>query len=394
MADSSGRSGENTINVKPPIARAISSPQMENPQNGQNDNGEAALANGYSDRSILRQKAVNSSNSSIDCEEARNHVEELNRRRSASVMEVKENASSRIKEELTKAQQELRLKDEECQKLLRIQEMMNEEVEELTAKLFEEANKMVQDAHVRRMHIEKLLKEANSKIEVLQAEVTALKTLVLTSTPSTPNPHLNPQIVQEKKSNSPMSFIKGHRRSTSHHNFTKEMKTVEVNITKPPIQPLAGDREIDEVFYAEFKRWRESKPKSVDKECQFLNRIVEEDIKPCLSFTNQELSESCFEKVLTNSLIVEPWPEKSMVPRECGLTKAIRVCKFRIRLEDSEPWIVISQLARNRLTAVCDFFTYIRYIVQGLVKSEDMDVYWELIRLRKLMCLARLGITS
>lgn len=33
--------------------------------------------------------------------------------------------------------QELRLKDEECQKLLRIQEQMNEEVDELTAKLFE-----------------------------------------------------------------------------------------------------------------------------------------------------------------------------------------------------------------------------------------------------------------
>ena len=86
------------------------------------------------------------------------------------------------------------------------------------------------------------------QIEVLQAEVAALKTLVLTSTPSTPNPHLHPQIVQEKKSNSPMSFIKGHRRSTSHHNFTKEMKCVDVSITKPPIQPLAGDKEVSTLF--------------------------------------------------------------------------------------------------------------------------------------------------
>ena len=31
---------------------------------------------------------------------------------------------------------------------------------------------------------------------MLQAEVTALKTLVITSTPSAPNPHLNPQITQ------------------------------------------------------------------------------------------------------------------------------------------------------------------------------------------------------
>ena len=60
--------------------------------------------------------------------------------------------------------QELKLKDEECQKLSRIQDQLNNEVEELTAKLFEEANNMVQDAHVKRMHAEKLLKEANSKV--------------------------------------------------------------------------------------------------------------------------------------------------------------------------------------------------------------------------------------
>merc|ERR1712071_548906 len=38
------------------------------------------------------------------------------------------------------------------------------------------------------------LKEARMQVDVLQAEVNALKTLVITSTPSQPNAHLHPQL--------------------------------------------------------------------------------------------------------------------------------------------------------------------------------------------------------
>lgn len=72
---------------------------------------------------------------------------------------------------------------------------------------------MVTEANEKRVMSEKLLKEANGKvrvilassaaamlatrlfqIDVLQAEVEALKTLVLTSTPSAPNKHLFPHL--------------------------------------------------------------------------------------------------------------------------------------------------------------------------------------------------------
>lgn len=56
---------------------------------------------------------------------------------------------------------------------------------------------------------EKLLKEANGKIDVLQAEVKALKELVLTSTPSTPNKHLYPHL------NNSNSTHKSHSRQSS-----------------------------------------------------------------------------------------------------------------------------------------------------------------------------------
>lgn len=53
---------------------------------------------------------------------------------------------------------------------------------------------MVREANVRQATAERLLEESRMKAEVLAAEVTALKTLVLTSTPARPNPHLHPQI--------------------------------------------------------------------------------------------------------------------------------------------------------------------------------------------------------
>jgi hypothetical protein len=53
---------------------------------------------------------------------------------------------------------------------------------------------MVREANVRQATAERALKESQMQIEVLTAEVAALKTLVLTSTPSRPNPHLHPQI--------------------------------------------------------------------------------------------------------------------------------------------------------------------------------------------------------
>ena len=75
------------------------------------------------------------------------------------------------------------------------------EVQELTASLFQEAHKMVGEANEKRVSTEKCLAEATMKIDGLETEVTALKALVLTSTPSQPNRHLHPQL----KASSPAS---------------------------------------------------------------------------------------------------------------------------------------------------------------------------------------------
>lgn len=315
------------------------------------------------------------------------------RRRSHTMTEAKDLALGRLQQELNKAQDELKLKDEEVEKLSKVRDQIGEELEELTASLFQEANNMVSDANLKRIHTEKLLGEANQKVEVLQAEVSALKQLVLTSTPATPNKHLHPQIDDaesptrdKKKEKNSKPFWKTHRRSTSHHQFTQEER-IQAEVEYNALTDRC--KEVDEVCFEEFRVWRKSP--TLSRNCPFIARIAAEDICTCLNFKNSHLAERVLTCVENNSLAIEPVGGDHVYVHECQLSGTLKVCNYKVKLGEDPEWYNISQLCRNRIAAVCDFFTYVRYIQQGLVKSEDKDVFYEIVRLRKQMALARLG---
>ncbi|KAM4845146.1 guanine nucleotide exchange factor for Rab-3A isoform 4-T4 [Thomomys bottae] len=316
------------------------------------------------------------------------------RLRSSSV-EIREKGSEFLKEELHKAQKELKLKDEECERLYKVREQLEQELEELTASLFEEAHKMVREANMKQATSEKQLKEAWGKIDMLQAEVTALKTLVITSTPASPNRELHPQLLSPTKT--------GPRKGHSRHKSTS-------NALCPVVCPTAGraltpdkeGKEVDTTLFAEFQAWRASP--TLDKTCPFLERVYREDVGPCLDFTMQELSTLVRAAVEDNTLTIEPIASQSLpavkvAAMECGsssnstcaLSGLARACRHRIRLGDSESHYYISPSSRARITAVCNFFTYIRYIQQGLVRQDAEPMFWEIMRLRKEMSLAKLG---
>ncbi|KAM9606110.1 guanine nucleotide exchange factor for Rab-3A isoform 10-T12 [Morphnus guianensis] len=169
------------------------------------------------------------------CQDARGvdetqSTEQLNvsRLRSSSV-EIREKGSEFLKEELHKAQKELKLKDKECERLSKVREQLEQELEELTASLFEEAHKMVREANTKQAASEKQLREARGKIDMLQAEVTALKTLVITSTPSSPNRELHPQLQSPSKA----VFRKGHGRNKS--TSSAMVSAASQNVTPEPV---------------------------------------------------------------------------------------------------------------------------------------------------------------
>nr|XP_045227914.1 guanine nucleotide exchange factor for Rab-3A isoform X1 [Macaca fascicularis] len=359
----------------------------------------------------------------------------------SSSMEIREKGSEFLKEELHRAQKELKLKDEECERLSKVREQLEQELEELTASLFEEAHKMVREANMKQAASEKQLKEARGKIDMLQAEVTALKTLVITSTPASPNRELHPQLLSPTKAGP----RKGHSRhkSTSSalcpavcpaagHTLTPDREGKEpglapllslllcvvpskaVHLTYEPAWQLplgeppapastpspSFSRQVDTILFAEFQAWREAP--TLDKTCPFLERVHREDVGPCLDFTMQELSTLVRAAVEDNTLTIEPVASQTLPAvkvaevecsstNTCALSGLTRTCRHRIRLGDSESHYYISPSSRARITAVCNFFTYIRYIQQGLVRQDAEPMFWEIMRLRKEMSLAKLG---
>ncbi|XP_072291198.1 guanine nucleotide exchange factor for Rab-3A isoform X2 [Eucyclogobius newberryi] len=327
---------------------------------------------------------------------------DLSRLRSPSLeireKEIREKGSEILREQLDAAKRELKLKDKECERLSHVRDQLEQELEELTASLFEEAHKMVRDANVKQAAAEKQLKEAQGKIDVLQAEVTALKALVLTSTPASPNRQLHPQL-QSSGTRGAYKHI-GHSRNKS---TSAALPQINGKTDTPSVSlrsTAEEDREMDSILFAEFLMWKEHL--SLERSSAFLSRIYKEDVGPCLSFTRSELSQMVQSAVENNSLTIEPVAMSALPmvkasapecggPKKCALSGLPQMCRHRIKLSDKENYYYISPSSRARITAVCNFFTYIRYIQQGLVRHNAEQMFWEVMRLRKEMTVAKLG---
>ncbi|XP_035473315.1 rab-3A-interacting protein isoform X4 [Scophthalmus maximus] len=303
-----------------------------------------------------------------DGEECSVLSEGLSRLRSPSVMEVREKGNERLKEELAKAQRE--------------------------------AHKMVREANVKQANAEKQLKEALGKIDVLQAEVQALKTLVLSS-PTSPVGELP----SAGGGGARTPFRKGHSRNKSTSSAIMGTQP-DPSATQPIVREC---REVDAQLFGEFRAWREEP--TLERSCCFLERVYREDIYPCLTFSKSELGSAILEAVEQNALSVEPVGfqplpvvkasavecggpngRRAELVTKCALSGQTKTCKHRIKFGDSSNYYYVSPYCRYRITAVCNFFTYIRYIHQGLVKQQDAEqIFWEVMQLRREMSFAKLG---
>jgi len=298
-----------------------------------------------------------------------------------SFLSVDKRLYGRLQEELTQAQSELKLKEEQVVKLSRIRDDVEREMEDLTASLFQEAHKMVQEANIKRAQAEKALAESEMKVDGLETEVSALKALVITSTPSMSSKH-QPQ---------------------SHHRATAETSGDASQSSSSPCKPRLSqdsvdsvysgdsDRHIDPVLRQEYLAWK--KDPSMNETQPFLSRIYQEDVNPCLQFSNSDLSSRVRTAIHDNTLCLVPIkPDTMENPRNCALLDQPRTVRYKLKLDGEEKEeFFICQLARNRLATVCDFLTYCRYVTQGMVKSPVNDVYWEIMDLRRKMTCARLG---
>lgn len=152
--------------------------------------------------------------------------------------------------------------------------------------------------------------------------------------------------------------------------------------------------EFNELYFNEIAEWRESP--ELKGNSDFITRVYEEDILPCLKFNGKGLSDDLLESIRSNYVHIEDLKSSSiqveLLPKKCGLSNIPGMVEYKIRLNEEENWIYISKLSRNRVISVCDFFTYLRYIKDGLVKCDIGEIYWNIIDLRRKMNLSRLGL--
>ncbi|XP_044749200.1 guanine nucleotide exchange factor for Rab-3A-like [Coccinella septempunctata] len=351
----------------------------------------------YSGVEKCGEESVNSNGSVLlgeiegDCE-----CESVDWAKTSSVMNMDNFTFTELKVVLKQAHRQLKARKEEIHKLNRIKQDVEDELEDLTANLFQEAHNMVREANEKQAAAERALRENEMKVEVLMAEVAALKTLVITSTPSRPNPHLHPQIDKNKDE---ANFNRKHNRSPSHSYISYGRAEIPSSPTRttgsPGIENYSHhELEIDPTFYDEFLSWKEMPV--LDKTTAFISRIYEEDIKLCLTFTNSDLSAKIMDAVERGTLFIEALGEKSKnFQRDCALMNVPKICSYRMNLGDeNDDWYHISQICRNRITAVCDFLNYLKYIERGLVKSSAQDMFHEVMRLRRNMVLGRMGFPT
>lgn len=277
------------------------------------------------------------------------------RSRSCSVSEMRQNTIDRLQSKLEKAEKDLELREEEVARLRKIRDEVGSEIEDLTASLFEEANNMVKNAYQKQQKAEKSAKEANMKLSMLQEEVRALKSMVQ-SFKMYPSPVQTANVCEKKT-------------------------------------PLSQSYEADPIFNKEFVTWRQNPV--FDKESTFFKRIYQEDIYPCLNFENSELSEQVISAIENGNIIIEKIhsSKNEPLPKECALMNAPRLCPYKMYL-DGKDCYNISTLSRNRITSICDLFCYFRYIEKGLISLSIHEVYLEILKKRRRIASAKLGLND
>ena len=120
----------------------------------------------------------------------------------------------------------------------------------------------------------------------LETEVSALKTLVITSTPSMPNRHLHPHLRKGR-----VGSVGGRGGGGSE---TESGPPSPAREGHSSLGSLQGEEEkeetcVDPVLRAEYVTWKRSP--SMEPSCQFLSRIYREDVTPCLDFPVVELAD-------------------------------------------------------------------------------------------------------
>ncbi|KAI8581946.1 hypothetical protein K450DRAFT_230036 [Umbelopsis ramanniana AG] len=314
-------------------------------------------------------------------------------------------------------------------------DMVENELEDLSRRLFEEANGMVANEkrekynlEVAQRHLENQLKETRDRLhaEQMQLKELRIKMEEMELKNNEEEKEESDSGEQAKRSSSAMSDagVRGLADMTALLNGSSKRQSqngADLDSTATNIDDLVLGEFQDFIATGRSLPLKKLHTNSFMKNCQA------EDVEPCLRFgPNPRLSaKKIIDAIVMNKCFIEEAPvgfadqqanrpidvqlritaQKSMIwERFSGNTqghfKGCQACgrndgsplPFRFRIAYYDDWACIDRYCRDRLVAVCEFYVFVRNARQGYYNSRSIhDLYQESIRLRLQMFYARMG---
>lgn len=319
--------------------------------------------------------------------------------------------------------------------------MVEHELEDLSRKLFEEANAMVAIEKRARLQIEKKLDQTQEQLLAEQQQLHELRLRLTTADDMTDvNQTNNKQQHSSIRAQMDLQELHGLKRASANHimRYQQAQPQQPRTISMPPTPSTSNQTikskpsTIDAIQLESFREYTlaSSKkllsPKKLNQ-TTFMKHCLSEDVEPCLRFgPHSKLSikkmidylsrQPCFiEHVTSNqqttsatattTIITKPlWERALTTTKSIIVSNACSACgrtgdpgnnqsvllNYRFRLDEQDNWLPIDQYCRDRLVAVCEFFVFIRNIQMGLYSDRTIeDLYTEHIRLRLQMFYSR-----
>ncbi|KAI8995894.1 hypothetical protein BC832DRAFT_519797, partial [Gaertneriomyces semiglobifer] len=302
---------------------------------------------------------------------------------------------------------------------------LQEELEELTKSLFEEANSMVATEARQRYEHEKREKSLGKQLEDMKVQ-------------------LQMEQAQLQELRSRMEAMEGVSLTVNLEPASQRSSIYSVksdSASESYADSVGPDEAIDPILFAEFQDFMTSSPDvklSKMHTLHFMRNVLEDDVSPCLRFGgNPRTSTKKFiDAIIANTCFTidfaaaggypmsqtrTPPPtqaifNKSVMERlsnafggnsyqsaaatfspntcsTCGRTGQSS-CRFQFKVSASadDIWCPICANCRDRLVAVCEFYMFARHVRQGLYSTRKAeDVYLEMLTMKRKMFYARIG---
>ncbi|KAI7895054.1 uncharacterized protein EV154DRAFT_391521, partial [Mucor mucedo] len=275
------------------------------------------------------------------------------------------------------------------------------ELEDLSLRLFEQANKMVAEEKKARYVAEKKLMQMERELSTVHQEL------------SDERAQLNELRRRFEEDGEQQNFYHPSDIST-----TDTVPPVVLCVSPSPMSMIDSTNVfLDDAWLGLFKDFLTLAPKTSMEAIHrlpFLKQCLELDIEPCLRFGNTTRSRLSIKKVL-EAVMREPCLIESDTPKKrhshdhlstntttatmkqtmcyaCGTTMHLDLFRFRLKEQDTESYL-IDRACRDRLVAVCDFYVFIRHVRSGLQSQRTIQsLFQECIWLKLCMFWARSGV--